>query len=202
MSPVYRRDVSPSPHPWTSIAEYERMKITERYRRGKLFRARQGEVVFWIWTRRRALGSSLGGCSRKMTRTSKRSSSSRMRPGKRTCGPGDRGRGQHRLERPGLCPIPEPIEAGAIQPGAAVAVIDTDVRLDHLVSLLSGVSTHGIELGGNRALLFQPLSGDPRTETPRAAAAASTSGQRLRSAGVDDSYVSGRSSGAFLFLSR
>jgi site-specific DNA recombinase len=28
-----------------AIAEYERMKITERYRRGKLFRARQGEVV-------------------------------------------------------------------------------------------------------------------------------------------------------------
>jgi site-specific DNA recombinase len=30
-----------------AIAEYERMKIAERYRRGKLFRARQGEVVFW-----------------------------------------------------------------------------------------------------------------------------------------------------------
>jgi site-specific DNA recombinase len=30
-----------------AIAEYERMKITERYRRGKLFRARQGEVIFW-----------------------------------------------------------------------------------------------------------------------------------------------------------
>jgi len=30
-----------------AIAEYERMKITERYRRGKLFRSRQGEVVFW-----------------------------------------------------------------------------------------------------------------------------------------------------------
>jgi site-specific DNA recombinase len=30
-----------------AIAEYERMKITERYRRGKLFRARQGEIVFW-----------------------------------------------------------------------------------------------------------------------------------------------------------
>ncbi len=30
-----------------AIAEYERMKITERYRRGKLFRARQGEVVSW-----------------------------------------------------------------------------------------------------------------------------------------------------------
>ena len=30
-----------------AIAEYERMKITERYRRGKLFRARQGEVVCW-----------------------------------------------------------------------------------------------------------------------------------------------------------
>ena len=30
-----------------AIAEYERMKITERYRRGKLFRARQGEVTFW-----------------------------------------------------------------------------------------------------------------------------------------------------------
>ncbi len=28
-----------------AIAEYERMKIIERYRRGKLFRARQGEVV-------------------------------------------------------------------------------------------------------------------------------------------------------------
>jgi site-specific DNA recombinase len=30
-----------------AIAEYERMKIAERYRRGKLFRARQGEVIFW-----------------------------------------------------------------------------------------------------------------------------------------------------------
>ena len=30
-----------------AIAEYERMKITERYRRGKLFRARQGEIIFW-----------------------------------------------------------------------------------------------------------------------------------------------------------
>jgi len=30
-----------------AIAEYERMKITERHRRGKLFRARQGEVVSW-----------------------------------------------------------------------------------------------------------------------------------------------------------
>src|SRR2546428_13573988 len=30
-----------------AIAEYERMKIAERYRRGKLFRARQGEEVFW-----------------------------------------------------------------------------------------------------------------------------------------------------------
>lgn len=29
------------------IAEYERAKIGERYRRGKLFRARQGEVIFW-----------------------------------------------------------------------------------------------------------------------------------------------------------
>jgi site-specific DNA recombinase len=30
-----------------AIAEYERMKIAERYRRGKLFRARQGEMVCW-----------------------------------------------------------------------------------------------------------------------------------------------------------
>jgi resolvase-like protein/recombinase-like zinc beta ribbon protein len=30
-----------------AIAEYERIKIAERYRRGKLFRARQGEVIFW-----------------------------------------------------------------------------------------------------------------------------------------------------------
>ena len=30
-----------------AIAEYERMKIAERYRRGKLFRVRQGEVIFW-----------------------------------------------------------------------------------------------------------------------------------------------------------
>ncbi len=30
-----------------AIAEYERMKITERYRRGKLFRSRQGEIIFW-----------------------------------------------------------------------------------------------------------------------------------------------------------
>jgi site-specific DNA recombinase len=30
-----------------AIAEYERMKIAERYRRGKLFRARQGEVICW-----------------------------------------------------------------------------------------------------------------------------------------------------------
>jgi site-specific DNA recombinase len=29
-----------------AVAEYERTKITERYRRGKLYRARQGEV-FW-----------------------------------------------------------------------------------------------------------------------------------------------------------
>lgn len=29
------------------IAEYERAKIAERYRRGKLYRARQGEVFFW-----------------------------------------------------------------------------------------------------------------------------------------------------------
>ena len=29
------------------IAEYERAKIAERYRRGKLFRARAGEIVFW-----------------------------------------------------------------------------------------------------------------------------------------------------------
>jgi len=29
------------------IAEYERAKITERYRRGKLFRLRQGEAIFW-----------------------------------------------------------------------------------------------------------------------------------------------------------
>ena len=30
-----------------AVAEYERMKIAERYRRGKLFRARQGEVFWW-----------------------------------------------------------------------------------------------------------------------------------------------------------
>jgi site-specific DNA recombinase len=29
------------------IAEYERAKIAERYRRGKLFRARAGEVIAW-----------------------------------------------------------------------------------------------------------------------------------------------------------
>jgi len=29
-----------------AVAEYERTKIAERYRRGKLYRARQGEV-FW-----------------------------------------------------------------------------------------------------------------------------------------------------------
>jgi site-specific DNA recombinase len=29
------------------IAEYERAKIAERYRRGKLYRARQGEIFFW-----------------------------------------------------------------------------------------------------------------------------------------------------------
>ena len=29
------------------IAEYERAKIGERYRRGKLFRARAGEVISW-----------------------------------------------------------------------------------------------------------------------------------------------------------
>lgn len=29
------------------IAEYERAKIAERYRRGKLFRARAGEVLAW-----------------------------------------------------------------------------------------------------------------------------------------------------------
>jgi site-specific DNA recombinase len=29
------------------IAEYERAKITERHRRGKLFRARAGEIVYW-----------------------------------------------------------------------------------------------------------------------------------------------------------
>ena len=29
------------------IAEYERAKIAERYRRGKLYRARQGEIPFW-----------------------------------------------------------------------------------------------------------------------------------------------------------
>jgi site-specific DNA recombinase len=29
------------------IAEYERAKITERYRRGKLFRARAGEIIAW-----------------------------------------------------------------------------------------------------------------------------------------------------------
>ena len=29
------------------IAEYERAKIAERYRRGKLHRARAGEVCFW-----------------------------------------------------------------------------------------------------------------------------------------------------------
>lgn len=29
------------------IAEYERAKIAERYRRGKLHRARAGEVFFW-----------------------------------------------------------------------------------------------------------------------------------------------------------
>jgi site-specific DNA recombinase len=28
------------------IAEYERAKIVERYRRGKLYRARQGEIPF------------------------------------------------------------------------------------------------------------------------------------------------------------
>ena len=30
-----------------AIAEYERAKITERYRRGKLFRSRAGEVIAW-----------------------------------------------------------------------------------------------------------------------------------------------------------
>ena len=30
-----------------AVAEYERIKIAERYRRGKLFRARQGEVFWW-----------------------------------------------------------------------------------------------------------------------------------------------------------
>ncbi|MGH2469645.1 MAG: recombinase family protein, partial [Chloroflexota bacterium] len=30
-----------------AVAEYERTKIAERYRRGKLYRARQGEVVAW-----------------------------------------------------------------------------------------------------------------------------------------------------------
>ena len=30
-----------------AVAEYERIKIAERYRRGKLFRARQGEVCWW-----------------------------------------------------------------------------------------------------------------------------------------------------------
>jgi site-specific DNA recombinase len=29
------------------IAEYERAKIAERYRRGKLFRVRAGEAIFW-----------------------------------------------------------------------------------------------------------------------------------------------------------
>ena len=28
-----------------AVAEYERAKITERYRRGKLYRARRGEIV-------------------------------------------------------------------------------------------------------------------------------------------------------------
>ena len=30
-----------------AVADYERIKITERYRRGKLFRARLGEVSWW-----------------------------------------------------------------------------------------------------------------------------------------------------------
>ena len=30
-----------------AVAGYERIKIAERYRRGKLFRARQGEVCWW-----------------------------------------------------------------------------------------------------------------------------------------------------------
>ena len=30
-----------------AVAEYERIKIAERYRRGKLYRARQGEVFWW-----------------------------------------------------------------------------------------------------------------------------------------------------------
>ena len=29
------------------IAEYEKAKIAERYRRGKLFRARAGEITTW-----------------------------------------------------------------------------------------------------------------------------------------------------------
>ena len=37
------------------IAEYEKAKIAERYRRGKLYRARAGEIVFWkvSWGHRR-----------------------------------------------------------------------------------------------------------------------------------------------------
>jgi hypothetical protein len=101
---------------------------------------------------------------------------------------------QHHLERPGLRPIPEAIEAGAIQPGAAVAVIDADVRLDHLVSLLAGVPAQRVELRGNRALLFLPLSGDPRVDgdshrrpPPRRSGASATSrlpGQRHSAGGT------------------
>ena len=41
------------------IAEYEKAKIAERYRRGKLYRARAGEIVFWkvSYGHRRVLGA-------------------------------------------------------------------------------------------------------------------------------------------------
>jgi site-specific DNA recombinase len=47
------------------IAEYERAKIAERYRRGKLYRARQGEIPFWkmSYGHRRVVPAS-GGAAR------------------------------------------------------------------------------------------------------------------------------------------
>lgn len=45
------RDRRPAGHPAHPgagvIAEYEKAKIAERYRRGKLFRARAGEITTW-----------------------------------------------------------------------------------------------------------------------------------------------------------
>ena len=110
------------------IAEYEKAKIAERYRRGKLFRARAGEITTWktAYGYRRVARTGAGRGAPGDLRTRSRGGAAHLhRPGRGYHGPRDLPAAQRRppplTDREGnlgaLHPLPAAAQRGLYRPG-------------------------------------------------------------------------------------